>query len=682
MNVLEALPGLQIDSPMAIPTALNFRPPCWPPPDDYPVVIDAFGAVTSRYGDKTWNLAPWAGKPVRFNFVGGRSGDVEITLPNAARLREIAGWWLWGPDAVQNAITLRSKLGLIKPLLIVCSEVGIRADELWRFPRVIEQVAKRLHPSSSGTTLCLLNRLWLAREALGFTLLDEEGLRRLAAHLPDHEVEQTAYIPPRIWTYQLLRLRECLDDYLAHKGQVEACYRFCLQAYAHNAGGSLAAAMTKKSLSTSHPFCESHLRSGRGRRSGRKYYGAFADTAARYGIDGLLSRWASMDSKVTLANFSSYLNLVTLTGLAFCLNYSLMRADEGAQLRSDCLSIERDELGYDIHLLGGVTTKTIQDGDARWIVSPSVAGAIAAMTHVARLRMECAQHIPAFRLTRSQIDNPLLLSRVVEPWGQKKNCSGVRKHLGSYAELIRTRSKLFNLEQLRITEADHEVAHQMTFGLDPERFAVGQIWPLAWHQLRRTGAVNMQASGLVSEASLQYQLKHLSRGMTRYYGQNWYKLKARLDDEAAGYYLKEKFRMLAREFAALRAREMVSPYGEKRKAQILQVASDKDHEGLVKAAEMGKVSYVRTIYGACTNPVGPCAYGGIANFAFCTGFGDKRPCEHALLDTKQEVRDRVRKLQRSVKVRLLDVQQGSPLADSLKASIEATQRYLDVADAV
>ncbi|UOO89776.1 hypothetical protein LVJ82_01955 [Vitreoscilla massiliensis] len=49
--------------------------------------------------------------------------------------------------------------------------------------------------------------------------------------------------------------------------------------------------------------------------------------------------------------------------------------------------------------------------------------------------------------------------------------------------------KLFDGKELTITEADLEMANRMTFGLDPEKFAVGKVWPLAWHQLRRTGAV-------------------------------------------------------------------------------------------------------------------------------------------------------------------------------------------------
>ncbi|MDW3821666.1 hypothetical protein [Klebsiella quasipneumoniae] len=58
-NILSEL-GLGIDSPLAIPDAPNYRPPCWPPQRDWPVIIDAAGQVVSRWGDAIWRLDPWA----------------------------------------------------------------------------------------------------------------------------------------------------------------------------------------------------------------------------------------------------------------------------------------------------------------------------------------------------------------------------------------------------------------------------------------------------------------------------------------------------------------------------------------------------------------------------------------------------------------------------------------------
>ncbi|UUZ71105.1 hypothetical protein LP415_18275 [Polaromonas sp. P1(28)-8] len=82
-----------------------------------------------------------------------------------------------------------------------------------------------------------MHELYEHRHLLGFVLLDKEGLRHLARALPESKNhEQRAYIPPRIWSYQVTQLKRCLDDYLKHQEQIENCYQFCLDAYAHNAG--------------------------------------------------------------------------------------------------------------------------------------------------------------------------------------------------------------------------------------------------------------------------------------------------------------------------------------------------------------------------------------------------------------------------------------------------------------
>jgi hypothetical protein len=674
--VTNTLPGLQIDSSLAVPTALNFRPPSWPPPDDFPVCVDAHGSVKARYGDATWDLSPWAGRACSITFEGRHKTAKMLTPANAALLRRVVAWWIWGPYGVQKASTLDTRVRLIKPLFVICSEAGIAADTLSRFPAVIAAVARHLHPSAPEACLSQLHRLWVAREQLGFELLSEQGLATLAQNLPDgYEHTQTAYIPPRIWSYQLLRLRACLEEYMAHRDQVEACYRFCLGEYAHNAGGLLTSAFFKKGTNWL-PFAYGEQQYGgpTGARTGRRFHGAFRDTAKRFGIDALLDRW--VNGRATIRDLSLYLSLITTAGMAYCLNFSLMRKDEGAQLRSECLRVERDGLGDDIYLLGGVTTKTIEDDQTWWIVPPSATIAIEAMRHVARLRLEAAQHNPRRNITPAQIDNPLLFAATAEPWSGATG-GDVRTGLRNYSVFVDDYPKLFDVEQLRITPEDIAIAHQMTFGLDKKVFAVGNVWPLAWHQLRRTGAVNMLSSGIVSESSLQYQLKHLSRGMTRYYGQNWYKLKAQLSSEATGLFLKEKFRALAQEVASLPMnRNLISPHGEMRKEQLIRPISKKDFGGLEKAAKAGKISFRRTIFGGCVKP-GPCSYGGISYFTSCAGSGREKPCEDALFDKSPARKQGVKKLRRAIKIRLLDAEAGSSLAESLEASMEATQRYLD-----
>ena len=237
---------------------------------------------------------------------------------------------------------------------------------------------------------------------------------------------------------------------------------------------------------------------------------------------------------------------------------------------------------------------------------------------------------------------------------------------------------MFDSEQLRITQADLNAAQQITFNLDTEKFSVGSIWPFAFHQLRRTGAVNMLASGLVSDSTLQYQLKHAHRAMSRYYGQNHYRLAGRLDDETRGAYLKEMYRTLLRDFEALQSDHFISPHGEKRKAQMLSPITEKDHAGLIREAKAGRISYRENFLGGCAKPGVPCELGGISNVSGCMGYGGMKPCEHFLLDQRKKAG--ITKLRDIVMTRQQRTLRDTPLWGSLQAQLESIERALNVLD--
>lgn len=186
----------------------------------------------------------------------------------------------------------------------------------------------------------------------------------------------------------------------------------------------------------------------------------------------------------------------------------------------------------------------------------------------------------------------------------------------------------------------------------------------------------MLASGLVSEASLQYQLKHASRAMSQYYGKNYYRLKEPLNDEARGYYLREMYQAMVREFKSLQSDQYVSPHGEKRKDQILQEISEKDHKQLIKAAKAGRISYRQTFLGGCANSGPPCPLGGISNISSCMGFGEEKPCKSALLD--KEKLPNIEKLKEVISSQIVEAEVGSPMHESLKAQLESAERAINV----
>lgn len=672
--------GLAIESPIVLQTARNYRPPTWPPQSDFPIVFDADGKVISRYGDSEWDFSLWAGTPLVLSFGDRplRKNSPRITSANADLLRQITAWWLYGPNAVQNAQTLITKFYSVRALFILCSNEGIIASKLMRFPAVADKLPNVLAPSMANYALTLLHTLYEQREQLRFTLLDREGLTRLEAALPEHETRQTPYIPPRIWTYQVNRLRAFLDDFHAHRERIEACYRFCLDAYAKNYGSLGNACNVVKKITSRSPFCTPS--SANGAITGAVYHGHFSQTARRFGIDGLLQRWCTRTVKsqtdTELRDLSSYMTMVSSVGTAYLLNFSLMRIREMWSLRTDCLEIENDERFGPIYILHAETTKTTNDDDARWPTSNSAKVAVDAMTCVARLRMICAEANPDVQTTAEDIRNPHLVVRAYEPWSSAKagnQTSSIRVSTMDYGDWNRRYPYIFDQEELRITKTDLQIARLVNPTLDSEKFAVGNIWPLAWHQLRRTGAVNMQASGLVSDSSLQYLLKHATRTMSLYYGQGYSRVA--LNDEARTMYIRTMYEVLGKEVARLFSDRFVSPHGSKRKADILKLVDPNDSKRLTELAKSGKVSYRETLLGGCTNPV-PCAFGGIDNVAACGGGYEKAPCASILYD--REKAPAIRQLSRVIASRLVEAQEGSPYRESLEAQQRTVEKALHV----
>ncbi|MDH0896710.1 MULTISPECIES: hypothetical protein [unclassified Pseudomonas] len=662
------------------PQAENLSPPDWPPPVDFPIVINAEGKVVSRMGDSVWDLTIWSDRIISINFDDQtrHKGSSKIDKRNADIFRQLAAWKLYGPNSAITAKGLVRYCEILKPIFILCTAEKICASELMRYPRVIERIPNFLARSSAKYALTLLHELWESRASVGVEILDPYFLQKLSLSITEHQRAQTPYIPPRIWLYQVNRLRQCIDEFNEHQDKIEDCYHFCLDAYAHNAG-SLANACQGKILDCRRPFY-SGAQVLNGSRTNVKYYGKFRNTANRFGIDSLLSRWIPDYDRAGVKAFSSYFTLVSFVGIAYLLNFSMMRHEEGFSLRSNCLSSEKDPVtNEEIFLLESITTKTIEDEGAFWITSPSAKVALNALRTIAKLRFIAASAHPDVKVTALDENNPLLFMRAYEPWRHRgehidkpMQTKLTRQHYTAYIQRF---PFLFDSEELRITDEDLKIARLINPDLDPINYAKGSIWPLSWHQLRRTGAVNMSASGLVGDASVQYQLKHARRGMSRYYGQGFFKLDICLNLEARTEYIRTMYEMIAKEFNALQNPRFVSPHGEKRKAQILNIISEKDMKSLLKAAQEGKIAFRQNFLGGCTYK-GHCPYGGIDNIARCGGGDGKPPCDDLIYD--RERAPLIRSLGDSISARLSVAPAGSPLELSLLAQQRAVENALNV----
>lgn len=668
---------LGIAADWVTPSSRSYRPPTWPPPKDWVVTEDKNGIVISRYGDPIWDLSAWAGKRTTLNFGDGPSSKKcePIDSANADLLRQVMVWRIWGHRPIRSPKTASIYFSIIRKLFSVCSKEGILATSLMSYPRVLDRIIDLTGASRFDKLITELHRLLEARDQLRFVIVTTDGIKRIAAAKPGFESAQTPYIPPRIWIYQVNRLRECLDDFLNHRKEVEDCFNFCLDAYARNYG-SLADALMQRRTKSRNPFTDPR-RENPGRRNGCVYYGSFEQTAERFGVKSLLERWIKIKVQegCRLQQFSTYLNLIQYAGLFYIANFTLQRIEEAAKLRADCLVFENDELLGRVVIIRGDTTKTQTDSDAYWPTSPSVEVAVEAMRIVTRLRMKCAAKDPVAKVSEIDLANPYLFNRSYEPWGG--GCFAAyetRLHADRYLNVLDRYPLLFDHEQLRITEKDLRIAHMLTPSLPEDRYAVGLIWPLGAHQLRRTGAVNMFASGQLSDSTMQYQMKHLSRLMPLYYGRGHTKL--HLNEEVENVVISSMYEVMSMQVLATMGERFVSPHGQKKKEEIVvNLISGRDAKALAKAARNGDVSFRENRLGACTSRTN-CSYGGVESIARCSGGDGHKPCIDVLYDTEKAA---------SIELELKKVEQelaqcpvGSPRHQALLAEKKGMENFINV----
>ncbi|WP_144063273.1 hypothetical protein [Pseudomonas putida] len=676
MNNRMMMHPIGIISDAITPQSPNYKLPCWPPHEDFPVVIAADGTVVSRMGDSRWRFWPWCNQTLSISFgdVAYRGAPATISKENAWILRLVTMWLLYGQSRALSVKSLISIVTRLRPVFSIASREGISVTDLSRYPKVLETIANEMPYQCSVSTIAVLHSLLADQDTLGFCILDTPQLRALAKMVPAAPDNQTAYIPPRIWNYQIQRLNEFIEDFLTHKENIKACFDYCLDAYV-KLEGSLERACTtgKRGQRRVTPFNEQ-----KGGTAGR-----FFNVAMDFGIVNLLEKWVVpegeklSDRRRGVVALSQYFSMTNFVGLGSILNYSLMRMNEAWNLTSDCLVVEDDPDIGKIFMLRGTTTKTVDDDDAYWVTTPAVARAVEAIDCVRALRSKCEKANQRIKPNPAANNSEWLFVRPSEPWANTTaRIQGVRHICPSYLSCLESYPKLLNPKLLNITKRDMEVALAITPNLNANKILLEKPWPLAWHQLRRTGAVNMRASGFVSDATIQYQLKHANRVMSLYYGRGY--SAARLNSSAREEFIKTMYEILAHEISSLFNDSFVSPHGAQRKLDILNLVESRDLKQIAAIAKSGEISWRTTVLGGCTKK-GFCEYGGIDNVTRCGGGDGRPPCIDALYDKSR--RKNIVEYGMIIQERLISAEEFSPLRESLNSQLRAVENALRVIDA-
>lgn len=597
------LKSININSEIITPSMPNYTLASWFPDDDAPVSCNKKGDIISVFSDNVWDFTPYCLQSMKINFGDNCSRNYIIDADNIRLFKIIAAYWLWGACPKITARTLVERCKSLKPLIYMCSEKNILISELSKHEEFYQEFATKF---SSIRNITILQELVAIDKQIGFTVLDETSLRKFSKYLVRPDSNQTAYIPPRIWSYQLQQLETCIDDFLSVKQNI---------------------------ISIFNCFRDNHnlIPFGKRRQFNKEQINKHPKVVE------VLKKWTAFSFETSkISNISSYLSMVSFASIAYIINFSLMRINEAYLLRYGCFSkVEID--GQEICLIHGVTSKTIKDKQASWVVSPLVEKAITALEVICELRFSFAKE--EFGITKSIEEyKPVLYIQAFEPWvGRKMKIEDLEyiKKPVHYNSQIKLFNKIFDQNEIKLTQVDFSLACHITPNLDENLFQIGKPWHFSWHQLRRTGAVNMLASGLVTEQSLQYQLKHINTIMSLYYANNFYKLKFKLDDTVGQLYLEEWHQNNVRENKALESTRFISPHGEKRKVQIISTITEKDHNHLLKMSEKGTFKYRKTFLGGCTKTGDPCPFGGITNIVSCMGGNGEQPCDAVLLDREK-----------------------------------------------
>lgn len=641
-----------------------YRTANFPPPYDWVMSVDEDGGDLSRFGDDFWDYRAFE-RSATFNFK-----RIQVSDSNVQFIKQAMFLVLYHPRLFPGQIRSCSYcFQCLVKIAKACDEHKILITDLPRHPLVHQYVAESLQGSRYKIFINFLHKLRLYGEVLNFEIADKRTLAYFVSQQRNWEPIQTPYIPPRIWSYQINRLNECLDDFLKHQAAIEAAFSWISKAYKHN----LAAIPDFDNFQS--PFFQRQLYKGRR----ILFNGGFNKFLAEYQLLELFEKWMGSEGTRSVAQFASYLNMVRDASLLYVMNFSLQRLSEVQSLRSDCFLIECDARLGEIALIVGETTKTDSDDDARWVVPKTVKKAVGVAATIAELRMRhCKEDASQSGAVKTSI--PLSLA-ATEPWAfssknQYRNAKGEAVTHLRFGPFIDSHPHVLNPQSITVSESDWKIAVSMTPNLGRKNgFGISMPWPFAAHQLRRTTNVNMFSSTMVSDNSLQWAMKHLSRHMTLYYGRNHTNLRLNSDAETA--VIIESYSVIYRQLVDIvtDSMEYIRPHlRELIPSDIINLVHAREERQLMSLIKQGSVGCRRTLLGYCMK-AGSCEYGGIESVSQCATGNGGGVCADAIFERKNVAK--LKRLQTTHEKQMELLAPSTPRYKALKQEIFAIDVYIN-----
>lgn len=505
--------------------------PAWRPSADFVICRDVDGNPTAVYGQPVWDLNPirlnaTAVSRIRFD----RIFDFDNTFTKS--LIEEVRYFLFclffyldtGRLGRVSAVTLYTYYRTLRlaanycysqkdnPLLGVIALGQLFSNPAYLSAYRVWMDKENVHNSTRSHTRSLILHLTAIGEArLGFRL---QGVFSESFGAEKQNTHQHPVIPTRIYIEIINDLEDYLDLLYAHRSRLEdflTCFKHPQygwhEDYQVERFGVEAGAL-QLTLSEAIHF----------HRLNDLFVGQFLPKGL--GAEPNRSAMSSLVMKMQWV----LKNVIHL--------YTGMRDQEVMRLPYDCVDEEHltsetvDEVGVvrDASLIVSVISTTTKFSGYRkstsWLATDSVVRAVevaqALCRGVSRIHGVACEKMPLF-LSGVVISKPDIDPKV----------TGFDYDFRS--ELFKKYILQENdLEELMATDPSRNYAAE-------ERFQIGASWQLSSHQYRRSLAFYGSSSGFISLPSLRKQFKHLSTQMSRYYANNFEKLKT-----IFGYYDKDK----------------------------------------------------------------------------------------------------------------------------------------------
>ncbi|CAI8941248.1 integrase [Pseudomonas sp. IT-P4] len=624
--------------------------PTWRPADDFVICRDSNGKTTAAYGGARWDLNPIRLRAntvalISFNTIFKKTAADQ--KPLIQEVRYLLFCLLFYVDSgqlgrisasmvYQYFMTLRTAARFCynmkdNPLIGVIS-----LQELFTNPAYLNAYRHWMDKAEIGGTRRKLtgslisHMVAIGEERLGYKLhgvfdLDFGG---------DEEAQQHPVIPTRIYLDVINSLGDWMDVLYIHKNPLE---RF-LKCFEHEGYGYTVnhQKVVNKHVSVFQP--------------------EFDQAIKKHKLKKVFTGDLSCEGRGVLSSAILKIQWILKTVIHV---YTGMRDQEVMRLPYKCLAQEEvvaateDDEGsirdkpMIVNVISSTTKFTGYRKSAAWLATDEVVRAV----EIARAICRAISHL--FGVNHEDMPlflNPAIINRAdtkigVPIWNDvsKPQCL-----LTSY--IIQAN----DLEELQASDPTRDFASD-------DRFKVGMPWRLTSHQFRRSLAFYGSSSGFISLPSLRKQFKHLTTQMTRYYANNFERLKTIFGyyDEKLGDFVLPKNHVLFEYQTGVPmniAYDLLShafgdetplfggvgsyisnQRGKMAKGDIHLVDLREETE---KQAEDGKISYRPTFLGACTK-TGKCEtylLGEITPCLSCKdGILEKDKLESAIADDEADL---------------------------------------------